>query len=50
MDSRDRYVLEILYVETKEPGPLGGHAPGTPPIDPPMTCEVVPKFIADHVK
>ena len=38
VDSRGGYVLKILYVETKESGPLGGRAPGTPPLDPPMHC------------
>ena len=36
VDSRGGYVLKILYVKTKELGPLGGRAPGTPPLDPPM--------------
>ena len=31
MASRGGYILEILYVKTKESGPLGGPAPGTPP-------------------
>ena len=31
MDSRGGYSLKILYGETKESGPLGRHAPGTPP-------------------
>ena len=31
VDSRGDYVLKILYVETKESGPLGGHVPGMPP-------------------
>ena len=31
MDSRGGYVSKILYVETKESGPLGGRALGTPP-------------------
>ena len=31
VDSRGSYVSKILYVETKESGPLGGCAPGTPP-------------------
>ena len=35
--SRGSYVSKIFYVETKEFGPLGGHALGMPPIDPPMT-------------
>ena len=35
VDSRGSYVSKILYVKTKELGPLGG-APGAPPLDPPM--------------
>ena len=35
MDSRGGYVLKILYVETKECGPLGG-VPWARPLDPPM--------------
>ena len=37
MDSRGGYVSKILYVKTKESGPLvgGGRALGTP-LDPPM--------------
>ena len=31
VDSQGSYVSEILYVKTKESGPLGGRAPGTPP-------------------
>ena len=31
VDSRGSYVLKILYVKTKESGPLGEHAPGMPP-------------------
>ena len=32
VDSRGGYVLKILYVKTKELGPLGGgRAPGAPP-------------------
>ena len=30
IDSRGGYILTILYVETKESGPLGGHAPSSP--------------------
>ena len=30
VDSRGGYVSKILYVETKESGPLGARAPGTP--------------------
>ena len=36
VDSRGGYVLKILHVKMKESGPLGGRAPGTPPLDPPM--------------
>ena len=36
VDSRGSYDSNILYVETKESGPLGGRAPSTPPLDPPM--------------
>ena len=25
------YIMKILYVKTKESGPIGGRAPGTPP-------------------
>ena len=31
VDSRGGYVLEILYVKTKESGSVGGRAPGTSP-------------------
>ena len=31
VDSRGGYILKIVYVKTKELGPLGGHAPGAPP-------------------
>ena len=40
VDSRGGYVSKILYVEMKESGLLGGRAPGTPPLDPPM-CQLV---------
>ena len=37
VDSRGGYVLKILYVKTKELGPLGGGARrARPPLDPPM--------------
>ena len=36
MDPRGGYVTKILYVKTKEFGPVGGRAPGTPPLNPPM--------------
>ena len=32
-DSRDGYVSKILYVETKEFGPLGGTCAGPRPLD-----------------
>ena len=31
VDSRSGYVSQILYVKTKESGPLGGSVPGIPP-------------------
>ena len=31
MDSRGGFVLKILFVKTKELGPLRGRAPGAPP-------------------
>ena len=31
VESRGGYVSKILYVKTKESGPLGGRGPGTPP-------------------
>ena len=34
-DSLGSYISKILYVETKESGPLGG-VPGARPLDPPM--------------
>ena len=37
VDSRGGYVSKILYVKTKELGPLGGGArAGRAPLDPPM--------------
>ena len=36
VDSRGGYVLKILYVKTKELGPLGGARAGRAPLDPPM--------------
>ena len=36
VDSRRGYVSNILYVKTKDFGPLGERVPGTPPLDPPM--------------
>ena len=36
-----RLHYEILYVKTKESGPVGGgRAPGTPPLNPPMQRDV----------
>ena len=29
-------LLVKMYAKTKELGPIGGRAPGTPPLDPPM--------------
>ena len=34
------YVSKNLYVKMKESGPLGGRAPGTPPLDPPMPIHI----------
>ena len=36
VDSRGGYVSKILYVKTKELGPLGGARRARPPLDPPM--------------
>ena len=36
VDSRGGYISKILYVKTKESGPLGGRAVGMPPLDLPM--------------
>ena len=41
LDSRDGYVFQIVYVKTKESGSLGGRAPGTPPLDPPMVTPTI---------
>ena len=35
-DSRGSYISKILYVKTKELGPLGGARAGRAPLDPPM--------------
>ena len=39
MDSRGGYILKILYVETKESGPLGG-VRWARPLDLPMKCNI----------
>ena len=39
VDSRGSYVSKILYVKTKELGPLGGACAGRAPLDPPMFTE-----------
>ena len=36
VDSRGSYISKILYVKTKELGPLGGARAGRAPLDPPM--------------
>ena len=36
VDPQGGYVSKILHVKTKESGPVGGRAPGAPPLDPPM--------------
>ena len=40
VDSRGGYVSKILYVKTKELGPLGEGARRAPPPDPPMLKHV----------
>ena len=35
VDSRGGYVSQILYVKTKESGPLGGACAGRAPLNPP---------------
>ena len=47
LDSRGSYISKILYVKTKESGPLVGYAPGTP-LDPPM-CPSIMQLIARNV-
>ena len=45
-DSRGGFVLKILFVETKESGPLGwGTCAGHAPLDPPMHWHVVLKLL-----
>ena len=41
VDSRGSYISKILYVKTKELGPLGGARAGRAPLDPPMNMEVL---------
>ena len=42
VDPRGGYVSKILYVKTKESGPVGGGARrARPPLDPPMHWHVV---------
>ena len=36
VDLRCGHFSVKMYVKTKELGPIGGRAPGTPPLDPPM--------------
>ena len=36
VDLRHGHFSVKMYVKTKELGPIGGRAPGTPPLDPPM--------------
>ena len=43
VDSRGGYVLKILYVKTKELGPLGGARAGRAPLDPPMGMKGIAK-------
>ena len=39
VDLRRGHVLVKMYVKMKELGPIGGRAPGTPPLDPPMLLD-----------
>ena len=43
VDSRGGYVSKILYVKTKELGPLGGGAHQVCPLDPPMSLIAFPR-------
>ena len=36
MDLRHGCFLAKMYVKMKELGPIGGHAPSMPPLDPPI--------------
>ena len=36
VDLQRGHFLVEMYVKTKELGPIGGRAPGTAPLDPPM--------------
>ena len=45
MDSRGGYISKILYVETKESGPLGGYAWARPLLDPPMASVRIPLLL-----
>ena len=47
MDSRGGYILKILYVETKESGPLGGRAPARPP---PQIRQWILKVLCEDVR
>ena len=47
---RGGYVSKILYVETKESGPLrGGGCAGHVPLDPPMCCLVFLKTVFEPI-
>ena len=45
VDPRGGYISKNLHVKTKESGPVGGRAPGTPPLDPPMGYILVRVFL-----
>ena len=48
VDFRGGYVSKILYVKTKQSGPLGGGvhcAPGMPALDPLMRWEMGPSLL-----
>ena len=44
-NSRGGYVLKNLYVKMKESGPVGGHAPAAPPLDPPLYTESIQQLL-----
>ena len=46
VDSRGSYISKILYVKTKELGPLGGAArAGRAPLDPPMARDSILAYL-----
>ena len=45
VDPQGGYVSKILHVKMKESGPVGGRAPGAPPLDPPMVSNTYLYYI-----